>query len=241
MNTKKIAVLINASPRQEDGTYETMRMTVGLTLRNPDVYLFLLSGAMEGLQHMDAPAGHESPFLAHLSAFLDLGCPVIVERGALPGAEGLAVKARAQMWSREEIILFVSQCQTVIIQQDRSSCSPGLDPSTEMRSFYLDLSSWHEDRKGFPISLGDPLPRILHLSTRDQGELFREVIHSQTRRHQVTVVLSENGSSARSDVAGHMFEVTFEDRGDDTGHPHRRIGYGELLDLIFQHETVICW
>lgn len=234
-------MLIDASPCQEDGTHETVRMTVGLTLRNPDVYLFLLSGAMEGLQQMNAPADHESAFRVHLSAFLDLGCPVIVEREALPGAEELAIKARAQIWSREEIILFVSQCQTVIVQQGRSSWRRGPDPFIDIRPFYPDLSSWHEDRSGLSISPGDPPPRILHLLIHDQGELFREVIHSQRRRHQVTVVLSQNGSPARGDVAEGMFEVISEDRGDDTGHAHRRIDYGELLDLIFQHETVICW
>lgn len=233
---KKVAVVISGSPRQEDEAHEIVRMAIGLTLRNPEVYLFLLGGAMRGLEYVEGPSGLESPFRGHLSAFLDLGCPVIVEKEALTPPADLPSDAKIQAWSREEIVLFVSRCQAVVIHQVRGPCRHGLGPITELTPFDPVLPSCHEERRGSPICSGDPFPRILHLSVRDQGELFREVIDGQARRNRVTLVLSQDGSSAGV-VAGDVLEAVFNDRGGR----HRRIGYEELLDLIFQHETVICW
>ncbi|MGQ9652814.1 MAG: hypothetical protein ACUVXD_01990 [Thermodesulfobacteriota bacterium] len=238
---KKIAVLISGAPHHYDKAHEILRMTLGLTLRNREVYLFLLSGAVGDIEYFDGLSGHESHFTGHLEAFLDLGCPVIVEKEVPQHLVGLPGYPKIQTWSLEEIALFVSRCQVVVIHQVRNSSYHWLGPVTGLGLLDHDLTSRHKDQRGFPIRPEDPSHRILHLSIRDQGVLFREVILGQARRNTVTVVLSQDGSSARGDVRGDVFEAISNDRGGDPGKRRRRIDYENLLDLIFQHETVICW
>ncbi len=239
-NSKKVAVLIAGSPHLDHMAHETVRMTVGLTLRNPDVYLFLLGRATEGLQWPEDRTGHEPPFGGHLSALLDLGCPVILEKEALQRNGDLPRDAQIQIWSREEIILFLSRCQAVVIYQGRSPCRHGPGPVVDIGPFHPALCLCHQDGRTAPVCPGDLFPRILHLSAHAQGDLFREVIDGQKSTSRVTVVLSQNGSSALGNAAGNVFEAISNDTGEEPGCRHP-IGYGDLLDLIFQHDTVICW
>lgn len=117
---KKIAVLISGSAAQNGKAAEAMRMAVGLTLRNPGVRLFFVDGGVRLLETKEMCPGPQAAFTEHLNAYLDLGCPVVVEE--LNGGrskhllEGSGMEAR----SREDVIRFLTDSDVVILLDEPS-------------------------------------------------------------------------------------------------------------------------
>lgn len=111
---KRIAVIMDASVLRNGKAAEAMRMTVGLTLRNPQVHLLLLDG-IQALCREDPGGAPGEEFKRHFNAYLDLGCSVFVENGKGHGAHAHFSDSAMEVWSREEMIRFITQCEVVVI------------------------------------------------------------------------------------------------------------------------------
>lgn len=84
--------------------------------------------------------------------------------------------------------------------------------------------------------------KILHLLRKPPGKLFYQVVGFQREAHQLTIVLFPDVGAVEEELPGHVAELAEKGcckRASPGGYP--RISYGDLLDLIFQHEKVFCW
>lgn len=117
---KKIAVLISGSAALNGKATEAMRMAVGLTLRNPGVRLFLLDEGTKFLETKDLSSGLQAAFVEHLNAFLDLGCPVVVEEKNGGSPKHLLENSGMEARSREDIIRFLTDSDVVILLEEPS-------------------------------------------------------------------------------------------------------------------------
>jgi hypothetical protein len=115
---KRIGVLVGESPIRSTRAKEAIRLSVGLTLRNPDVHLFLVGEGLDGLQGGGEEQGQGPEFRKHLDAYLDMGCHLVLEGGAAASQRGLPGDLGAETWSREEIYGFLTQCDEAVIVGD---------------------------------------------------------------------------------------------------------------------------
>jgi hypothetical protein len=114
-NHKKIAVLMGGCGGANGKAAEAMRMTVGLTLRNPGVHLLLVDGGTKLLQGKDLTAGPESSFIQHFNAYLDMGCPVAVEDTNGGDQKILLEGSGMEAWERQELIRFITESDLAIL------------------------------------------------------------------------------------------------------------------------------
>jgi len=193
-----------------------------------------------GLERRQAEGVSGPDFVRHLMSFLELGCPVIVEEEALNTMEGFALDDRIQIWGREAIVRFVSRCQAAVLLHDRisdgrqavgsrGSGHPGAVPSGD------------EESDGCQIHEEDRFLRILNLLLHEPGDLFRTVLRDQAKENSVTIVRAQDGSGPGAQLQGSLLCLGRQDPASHLGHIHGTIGHGELLDLIFEHDTAFCW
>ncbi len=112
---KKIAVLMGGAASTNGKATEAMRMTVGLTLRNPGVHLLLTDGGTKLMEGKDLQPGPGRTFLEHLYAYLDLGCPLMVEHTNGAAQKALLEGSGMEAWSRQEMIRFITDSDVVIL------------------------------------------------------------------------------------------------------------------------------
>lgn len=115
---KKIAVVMGGSASMNGKAAEAMRMTVGLTLRNPGVHLLLINGATKLLEGKDLQPDPGAAFSEHLNAYLDLGCPVAVEHTNGAAQKALLEGSGMEAWSRQELIQFITDSEVVILLEE---------------------------------------------------------------------------------------------------------------------------
>jgi hypothetical protein len=114
MKGKMVSVIITASPFDNPKATEAMRMGVGLTLRIPLVHLILLGDGLDVLQCHNAEKGHDADIIKHLTSFIELGLPVIVEKESMESRQGLLADWDLQIWSRDRITELITQCDGVV-------------------------------------------------------------------------------------------------------------------------------
>lgn len=115
---KKIAVLMGGSAATNGKATEAMRMTVGLTLRNPGVHLLLIDGGTKLLEARDLQSEPRAAFSEHLNAYLDLGCPVAVEHTNSTAQKALLEGSGMEALSRKEVIRFITDADVVILLEE---------------------------------------------------------------------------------------------------------------------------
>lgn len=115
MNNKKISVLIQKSPYQDLKAVEAMRMSVGLTLRDIEVYLFFLEDGLDALIENYLERAEEEGFRKHLEMFIELGQTLVVETESIEASGNLAIAFDPMIWNRDTIISFVAQSDGVVI------------------------------------------------------------------------------------------------------------------------------
>jgi hypothetical protein len=115
MTNKKISVLIQKSPYQDLKAVEAMRMSVGLTLRNIEVYLFFLEDGLDALIEDSLERAEEAGFRKHLEVFIELGQTLVVETESIEASGNLSMAFDPMIWNRDAIISFVAQSDGVVI------------------------------------------------------------------------------------------------------------------------------
>ncbi|MGQ9858538.1 MAG: hypothetical protein ACUVS3_07590 [Thermodesulfobacteriota bacterium] len=83
--------------------------------------------------------------------------------------------------------------------------------------------------------------RILHILRGTPGNLFYQVLSSQTMQHQLTIVLFPEADPGKTQLPGRILELAPRKKAGCRPRLHPLIDYQELLDLIFTHERVFCW
>lgn len=220
---KKIAVLMSGSACANGKAAEAMRMSVGLTLRNPGVRLFLLDGGAKVLDVREPYPEQQALFMEHLNAYLDLGCPLMLEEinGGRPRhfLEGSGMEAR----SRKEILRDMTDSDLVILLD---GAQPRQEPSEEIPE---------------PLPTGDDSVGILHLVRKAPGILFYQALRAQRSARRLTIVLMPGVELRGGLVPGQILQLVTRKRQRAGSALPLRINYSELLDLIFHHERVFCW
>lgn len=118
MNSKRICVLIGTSPFRSEKAAEAMRLSVGLTLRVPEVYLILVGDGLDALGAKGIEQDQEPSFKKHLECFTELGCPLVVEKEAMEARQGLHTDLGLDIWNRDDISSFLLECDGVIIVEN---------------------------------------------------------------------------------------------------------------------------
>lgn len=220
---KKIVVLMDGSAFANGKAAEAMRMAVGLTLRNPGVHLFLMDGGARVLGAREPYREQQALFMEHLNAFLDLGCPLVLEetQGGRPKnlLEGSGMESR----SKKEVIRDITDSDLVILLQ-------GAKPKQEDPERTPEVSPAGED----PLS-------ILHIVRKTPGGLFYQVVRSQGRALRLTVVLFPGADLGVSDLPARILELAARKKQGRGSGLRPKISYSELLDLVLQHQKVFCW
>ncbi|MEJ5375917.1 MAG: hypothetical protein WHX93_05015 [bacterium] len=83
--------------------------------------------------------------------------------------------------------------------------------------------------------------KILHLLRKAPGSLFHEVLESQRRAHQLTIVLFPEAVVGKLELPGEILELAPQWGGVDGPRLYPRIDCLRLLELIFCHDRVFCW
>ncbi|MBI2369185.1 MAG: hypothetical protein HYV08_02925 [Deltaproteobacteria bacterium] len=83
--------------------------------------------------------------------------------------------------------------------------------------------------------------KILHVIRRPDDELPLSVARSQQDFHKVAVLLVQDGVLSHEDPGCPVYLCAedAEARGVGSGPP--RVSYPEIVDLLFEHDKVICW
>ncbi len=114
---KRISVVINCHPSKGVKAVEAARMAVGLTLRNPQVHLFLVASGRKWLLEERQKKVHLE-FRKHLDALLEMGCPVVVEKGKGPLEEKTLLKQGVELWELPAIVKFINDSHVAILIGD---------------------------------------------------------------------------------------------------------------------------
>ncbi|MEJ5375918.1 MAG: hypothetical protein WHX93_05020 [bacterium] len=117
---KKIAVLLAGSSPANGKVTEAMRMAVGLTLRNPGVQLFLMHKGIKLLETREPCSDQQASFMEHLNAYLDLGCPVVVEQGVGGRSRHLMEGSGMEAMTRVEMISCITDSDVVILLDEQA-------------------------------------------------------------------------------------------------------------------------
>jgi len=83
------------------------------------------------------------------------------------------------------------------------------------------------------------MKKILHILRKDD-RLAIETISKQAMHDKVTVLMIQEATQLKMDgIEGIEVFVL----GEDMRHPtrHQKIGYGEMIDMIFKADQVITW
>lgn len=220
---KKIAVLMDGSAFARGKAAEAMRMAVGLTLRNPGVQLILMDGGAKILDTLELYPEAHPPLAEHLNAYLDLGCPLVLEEksGGRPRhlLEGSGMEAK----SRREIIREITDSHLVILLGDAAPVQEAPKETQE------------------PFAGGDDSVGILHIVRKAPGGLFYQVVRSQRNARRLTIVLLPGAQIGDVDLPGQILELGSRKKGGKNTGLVPRISYPELVDLIFEHQRIFCW
>lgn len=115
---KTIAVVICSHPLRGKKAVEAARMAVGLTLRNPEVHLFLLGQGTEWLAETSKEDPNHSEFQKHLNALTDMGCPVIVEKESMHWDQDTCMGQGVESWELVRILEFLTHSHVTIVIEE---------------------------------------------------------------------------------------------------------------------------
>ncbi len=114
MKGKKIGVVIRNSPDADLRAVEAMRMGVGLTLRDIEVYLFFLEDGLKALREKPVKRGDEPVYQKHLETLVELKQNLVVENESMEECECLCKTWNPMIWSRDAIFQFLTRCDGVV-------------------------------------------------------------------------------------------------------------------------------
>ena len=116
MAEKKIGLIIRKSPYTSLEAVEAMRMGVGLTIRNIEVYVFLLEDGLKALEKIGAEKkSAEFIFKKHLETLNELGQTLVAESRPEKIDEEFYRKLNPDIWSRDRIFNFIARCDGVVV------------------------------------------------------------------------------------------------------------------------------
>ena len=84
--------------------------------------------------------------------------------------------------------------------------------------------------------------KIIHILRSPNDTLALETLNKQSEHMEVTVILLQDAISVQEISAQHLFvleEGICKDRIKETS--IRSINYRDFLNLIFEHDKVLCW
>ena len=115
MSGKRVGVLIQHSPLIESKAVEALRMAVGLILRDNDVYVLLVGEALEVFSQKASRGAPKGDVHRHLDTLIEFGQQIVAEKESIEGTEGLILPGHLQIWTREGILHFLSECDATIV------------------------------------------------------------------------------------------------------------------------------
>ena len=116
MAEKKIGLIIRKSPYTSLEAVEAMRMGVGLTIRNIEVYVFLLEDGLKALgKNGSEKKSDEMMFKKHLETLNELGQTIVAEGRPEKIDEEFYRKLNPDIWSRDRIFNFITRCDGVVV------------------------------------------------------------------------------------------------------------------------------
>jgi sulfur transfer complex TusBCD TusB component (DsrH family) len=83
--------------------------------------------------------------------------------------------------------------------------------------------------------------KILYILRKQPDELAKEMIEKQSHENETTVVLIQDAVSMQENLPGHVLALEDDVRKRLVSQDIPKIGYEELLSLIFQNDRILCW
>jgi sulfur relay (sulfurtransferase) DsrF/TusC family protein len=114
MSDKKFGILIRNSPYQNIKVVEAMRLGVGLTIRDIQVYLFFLEDGLIALREESIDSEDEPLFIKHLKTLVELGQTLVAESESKTKSENFYKALAPELWNRGNIFSFLTQCDGVV-------------------------------------------------------------------------------------------------------------------------------
>ncbi len=115
MSNKKLGIIIRNSPYDNLKVVEAMRLGVGLTLRDIQVYLFFLEDGLIALKEVSMDRDNEPVFVKHLKTLVELGQTLVAEHESIGANENLSKTLDPGLWKRDAIFMFLTQCDGAVV------------------------------------------------------------------------------------------------------------------------------
>ncbi len=83
--------------------------------------------------------------------------------------------------------------------------------------------------------------KVLYILRKQPDELAKEMIEKQSPEHEITVVLIQDAVLMQENLPGHVLALDDDARKRSVPQNIPKIGYEELLSLIFKNDRTLCW
>ncbi|MEE9529794.1 MAG: hypothetical protein V3W52_02290 [Syntrophobacteria bacterium] len=83
--------------------------------------------------------------------------------------------------------------------------------------------------------------KILYILRKQPDGLAKEMIEKQSHEHEITVVLIQEAVLMKENLPGHVLALDDDVRKRSVSQNIPKIGYEELLSLIFKNDRTLCW
>ena len=83
--------------------------------------------------------------------------------------------------------------------------------------------------------------KILYILRKQPDGLAKEMIEIQSHEHEITVVLIQEAVLMKENLSGHVLALDDDVRKRSVSQNIPKIGYEELLSLIFKNDRTLCW
>jgi sulfur relay (sulfurtransferase) DsrF/TusC family protein len=115
MAGKRVGVLIRRSPLKQVEAAEALRMALGLTLRDDDIYVFLVDDALEIFLKTDLQNSVREDVYRPIETLIELKQTVIMEKESVERSEDLDYPDAFESWARDKIMRFLAECDVTIV------------------------------------------------------------------------------------------------------------------------------
>ena len=94
---------------------EALRMALGLTLRDDDIYVFLVDDALEIFSRSDLQNRVHGDTSRHIETLIELKQTVIMEKESIESSDDLDYPDAFEPWTRDRINRFLAECDVTIV------------------------------------------------------------------------------------------------------------------------------
>ncbi|MEE9611472.1 MAG: DsrE family protein [Desulfatiglandales bacterium] len=115
MTAKKVGVLIRRSPLREAEAAEALRMAVGLTLRDNDMYVFFVDEALETFSQRDSHDIAPGDINRHIDTLIEFDQTIVMEKESMEDLGDFNPPDSLASWTRESIVRFLGECDFAIV------------------------------------------------------------------------------------------------------------------------------